>query len=130
MIYSCQAPNSHPSRVASHLFSFLPPKPLPTAKTDHLETTFGPEWLKWTFNLEPESLPSPLQPSVLMFHFSGIAHGLLAPKHEISCWAVTLKLPITSPLLALGRDLLLASLEPQYKLSREQPSFQTPEILG
>lgn len=70
-----------------------------------------------------------MQPSVLMFHFSGIAHGLLALNHEISFRAVTLKLPITSPLLALGRDLLLASLEPQYKL-REQPSFQTPEILG
>lgn len=34
-------------------------------------TTFGPGWLKWTFNLEPESSPSLLQPSVLMFHFLG-----------------------------------------------------------
>lgn len=111
-------------------FLSFPSKPLTTAKTDHPETTFGPGWLKWTFNLEPESLPSPLQPSVLMFHFSGIAHGLLALNQEISFRAVTLKLPITSPLMALGRDLLLATLEPQYKLSREQPSFQTPEILG
>lgn len=63
-----------------------------------------------------------------MFHFSVIAHGLLAVNHEIGFRAVTLKLPITSPPMAVGRDLLLAFLEPQYKLSSEHQSFQTPEI--
>lgn len=66
-----------------------------------------------------------------MFHFSGLAHGLLAFNHETGFRAVTLKLPITSSLMALGRDLLLAIFfEPQYWLYREHPSFQTPEILG
>lgn len=31
--------------------------------------------------------------------------------------------------MALGRDLLLAFLEPQYKLNKEDPSFLIPEIL-
>lgn len=75
MTYSGQAPNTQLSGVASDLHSFPSPQLLATAKTYHLETTFGLEWLKWTFNLEPESPPSLLQPSVLMFHFSGTALG-------------------------------------------------------
>lgn len=31
--------------------------------------------------------------------------------------------------MALSRDLLLAFLEPQYKLNKEDPSFLIPEIL-
>lgn len=42
---------------------------------------------------------------MLMFHFSGIAHALPALNHETRFRAVTLKLPTTSPLMALGRDL-------------------------
>lgn len=64
-----------------------------------------------------------------MFHFSGIAHGLLARNHETRFRVVTLKPPTTSPLMALGRDLLLAFLEPQYKVNIEEPSFLIPETL-
>ena len=64
-----------------------------------------------------------------MFHFSGIAHALLALNHETRFRAVTLNLPTTSPCMALGRDLLLAFLEPQYKLNKEDPSSLIPEIL-
>lgn len=66
---------------------------------------------------------------MLKFHFSGIAHALLALNHETRFRAVTLKLPTTSPPRALGRDLLLAFLEPQYKLNKEDPSSLIPEIL-
>lgn len=65
---------------------------------------------------------------MLMFHFSGIAHALLALNHETRFRAVTLKLPTTSPPRALGRDLLLAFLEPQYKLNKEDTSSLIPEI--
>lgn len=93
-------PRTYQSTEQGSLWSsFFPiPSPPATVKTDLLETTFGPGWLKWTFNLKPESPPSLLQLSVLLFHFSGIAHGLLALNHETKFRAVTLKLPITSPL--------------------------------
>lgn len=64
-----------------------------------------------------------------MFHFSGIAQALPALNHETKFRAVTLKLPTTSPHMALGRDLLLAFLEPQYKLNMEDPNFLILEIL-
>lgn len=66
---------------------------------------------------------------MLMFHFSGMAHGLLALNHETRFRAVTLKLPTTSPLWPWAGTYFLAFLEPQYKLNKEDPSFLIPEIL-